>query len=670
MKSMKMAFIPFIFLLVFTLLCNTIAFSISYDLGYKEGYANGVIDGTDMAEIDIKEGNRKSYRRAMLSEDEIIKLHGLENENEDYINSFLDGYEDGFEEGYNKTYDELKNGIKDEESKTNEYGRNFGKLMGEIFGYKDYYEGKSNKWKNAIPSDSEILNIFNLKNETAGHRQLFINSFKEWFQEGYEEGYRKANFEPIKVSYVKGKEDGAYFGGTLGSIFGKKDFYENKVSNWEINLPSDEKIVKDFSLSSISKEYLEGFLAEFKRAFEKKYNEVYRLLNTEIFTLYYENGYQHGKEIGTSRGISYANIDLLLGLTNDSLRYKQSDYEIISEFKLYLENEKYREGFISGYNEGFIKGYTITYQNGNADKSLQKLVIDKIPTSGGRITSKDNRVTLSIEKGTYYNDIIVLLNKFNDLYGAYLLNQNWIKASDIFTVKVVNPSYQFDNSKKIELSFEYYGPKTGGVYKYSNGIWTYLPSKITEDRITTYIRPSSLNTDYGIYAVFIDESFINIRDIRGHWAKDEINTYVRRGLAQLFPDKTFRPDSPITRGQLLRLLSKVYNWNLKGLDDKIKELENLKDYNDLGDYKQYVAYGLKQGYIGVFSDNTFKVNYPVTYNQINYVMRKVTGDNNFNWTKIASSMQQYKDTRSKSYNSMDNTITRAEVIYMLYLLNE
>lgn len=654
-------------IITLTFISSTASFSALADEGYKEGYSEGLFDGAEKAEMDMEEGNRKSYRRAMPSEDEIIRIYKLSDQDNTYINSFLDGYEEGFEYSYNKTF---KDSDDKAEKETVDYGITFGRIIGELYGYRDYYDGKSNRWDKSLPSDSSITNMFNLKKETSEYRYSFISFFKEEFQKGYEEGFRKANFEPIKISYEKGKQDAAYFGGLLGSAYGKKDFYANKASDWESNLPSEKIIISEFSLNEDSEEYLDGFLTEFKRTFREKYNESYRQSNTELFKMTYENGFMHGIEIGRKAGANFAKLDLLLGLPNDNVRHKLSDFDIINQYKLYLENEKYKEGFVSGYNEGLLQAYITTYQENNANKSLEKMVSELIPISGGNISSPDNRIGFKINKGTYYNDIIVSIDKLNDIYGIYQPNPNWIKASDIYAVKVDNPSYQFDNSKQIELSFEYYGTQNGGIYKYINNRWVYLPSKISENRITAYISPSSLNAANKIYAVFVDESFKNIKDIRGHWAKDEINAYARRGLAGLFNDNTYRPDLPITRGQLLGLLSRVYNWNLNDLNKNIKELEKLEDYESLGDYKPLILYSLKHGYMGLYPDNTFKVNNKVTYKQVNYIMKKITGEINFNWSNVANSMTQHKDTRCKSYNSMDNTITRAEAIYMLYLLNE
>ncbi len=648
---------------------STVSYSASTDEGYKDGYSEGWLDGIEKAEEDMSRNRSKNYLREMPSNDEIIKMYNLKNESTRYKNSFIDGYEDGFKEGYNITYKKSNENDKDnEKNRGTTYAESLGTAVGEAYGQRDYYNGKPNRWSSSAPSNSNIVDSFDLKKETNEYRTTFIDAFNKSFKEGYEEGYRKAKFEPFEASFEQGSKDGEHFGRLLGDIYGKKDFFSGKSSDWERNLPSRARIISDFSLNHDNKEYLEAFVSSFNYAFEEKYNDSFRSSNSKVNDITYENGYKHGVETGLKRGEGFAQMDFFLGQSNNIIRHKPYDLEIINEFNLYLETEKYREGFISGFNEGLTEGYIKTYQDINHNSSLTKVETKIIPISGGEISTSDKRVAIKITKGTYYNDVTISLD---GLSSSYLSSkEKLIKASDIYTVKVSNLSYQFDNSKQIELNFEYYGTQNGGIYKYTNNNWVYLPSKISDNKITTYVRPSSLNYNSGIYAVFVDNSVKTIKDIRGHWAKDEINTYVRRGLVGLYADNTFRPNSPISRGELLVLLNSVYGWNLNGLDTNIKELEKLRDYESLGGYKSLVAYALKQGYMDIYSDNTFNLYNKVSYKQMESIMRKLTGDNSFYWANVSSNMIKYKDTRSKSNDSMDNTITRAEAVYMIFLLNE
>ncbi|WP_352420012.1 S-layer homology domain-containing protein [Proteiniborus sp.] len=662
-----------IFFSMFLVFPITISFSATSDEGYSDGYSEGWLEGIEKAERDMAKGNSKNYSRSIPSDNRIIETYDLKTKSTKYKNAFLDGFKDGFKNGYNETYKSSDDDEDDSNEDNEEIGHAeiLGLAMGETYGYRDHYAGKTNKWSRAIPSNSEIVEVFDLKKETNNYRTTFISAFKAKFEEGYEEGYRKAKFEPFENSIDQGQRDGEYFGRLLGNMYGKRDYFFDRDSNWERNLLSRAKIINDFSLFDDSEEYKDSFVEAFIYAFEEKYNDSYREANSNVSKLTYENGYSQGKEIGLKRGQGFANTDVLLGMPSSLLRYLSNEFEVTNEFELYLENDKYKEGFISGYNEGLNEGYIKTYQDLNYTSSLTKLKTQVIPISGGEIATDDNRISLKINSGTYYNDVAVSIDGLPDVHNLYLPSKNrFIKASELYTIRVANSSYQINNGKLIELSFEYYGPQNGGIYKYNNNSWTYIPSKISENRITTYIRPSSLNATNGMYAVFIDESFKNIKDIRGHWAKDEINAYARRGLAGLFSDNTYRPDSSITRGQMLALLSRVYNWNLNDLDKNIKELAKLEDYESMGAYKSLISYGLRHGYMSLYPDNTFKVNNKVTYKQVEYIMKKVTGDINFTWNNVAINMMQHKDTRCKSYNSMDNTITRAEAIFMLYLLNE
>ncbi len=43
-------------------------------------------------------------------------------------------------------------------------------------------------------------------------------------------------------------------------------------------------------------------------------------------------------------------------------------------------------------------------------------------------------------------------------------------------------------------------------------------------------------------------------DIAGHWAEDRIQLLLQRNVADLFPDQTFRPEDPITRGEFVKWL--------------------------------------------------------------------------------------------------------------------
>ena len=217
------------------------------------------------------------------------------------------------------------------------------------------------------------------------------------------------------------------------------------------------------------------------------------------------------------------------------------------------------------------------------------------------------------------------------------------------------------------MSFEYYGPDTGGIYKFVNGEWLYMPSTIEENRIKTYIVPNFIKEECSIYAVFIDKTYVKCHDIRGHWAKDEIDTYTRRKYISGYKDKKFRPDSYMTKGQFLMVLNKVYKWNLP--EEAIKA-KTYKDYSEYKNYEKVVEYSLNKGYISGNKENVLNLNSTMTYREVEDIMKKVTESKSFKWSNTSNKMLYQKGIRSKSFTNYDNKITRGEAIYMLYLLNE
>ena len=55
---------------------------------------------------------------------------------------------------------------------------------------------------------------------------------------------------------------------------------------------------------------------------------------------------------------------------------------------------------------------------------------------------------------------------------------------------------------------------------------------------------------------------------------------------------------------------------------------------------------------------------------IDNIMKKLMNTDGFKWRNIADKILYIKDTRSKSYNSMKNYISRGEAVYMLNIINE
>ncbi len=597
--------------------------------GYRDGYSAGWTDGMEAAWDDLDEGNRKSYSKALPSNSEIKEMYELDEESNDYEKGFLSGYRAGFREGYEFGYENPESGAVSQIP----YDEELGYSMGEINGRLDYFAGKDNAWNLTVPSKTDILYIFGLIKESEAYKNDFVANFRTFYRKGYEYGYRSAKYAPMQTDLEQGGEDGKQFGELLGGNYGRKDYYAGYSSLWDRNLPKDSEIEDLFQLRKDSEDYRYAFLSAFKTAYKAKYEEAYRKANVDNSLLLFGQGYEHGKEVGTIKGESLAKLDRAMNLTNNDTRNNISDKDIIKEFMLFNEHVRYRDGFISGYREGLKTGYLNEYQGANLEYASNKVVTEIVPISGAEVASGDELVLLTIEKGIFFNDTVVTIDQMVENNSTVKLpsSDRMTRASELYTVSLSNYSGSIRPDKTVELKFDYYGPDNGGIYKYTKDGWTYLPSKITQEGISTKISSKAINKSINTYAVFIDEAAWNPPDLRGNWARDEIIAYLRRGMVNAFPDKTFRPDFPLTQGQAVAWINKVYKTQLS--EPKAPDT-------------------------------------PVTYTALEGLMKQATGNKDFRWSVIAENMAVNKDKRSNSYSSMSKTVTRAEAIYMLYYLNE
>lgn len=540
---------------------------------------------------------------------------------ENNINYFIEGYYVGFEKGFEdkQQYNFDVDGNKD-------YGKTLGYLLGQIYGISDYINGEEYNANNCMPSDKAIINNYDLDKLSVHEKYAFINSFKKSFHEGYSEGYYNSNSKSSNTNYENGIRDGENF----GSILGKRD----GLVDYSKNVPKDEDIIQQFMLDLSDHKYKEGFLTAFKKAYELAYSESFNNMHVDENMENYKYGYKTGFDVGLGDGEIYANEDYYSKKINNWRSHYPDYMDLIFDYNLLLEDENYRIGFLSGYLQGFFQGYRDTYYKLHYNSIVNIAKIETIPISGGEIKSNDDSFLMKIEEGTYYNPVLVTLKTLSDYYAS---NFKLSKVSDIYNINILNKSGKINDNKMIEIMFEYYGKYNGGIYKLVNDRWIYIPSSIEDGYIKTKIKPSSL-TKSNTFCVFVDEDYKLLYDVRNHWGKDEIIAFHRNGIVSGYPNGTFKPDKEITLGEFFSILTKIDNSN--------------------------------QQIVREYSDKYNDKNQKVRYKDVETIMRKVLNTDSFNWKEISLNILYDKHYKSKSFDSMDNFVTRAEVIYMFYLLEE
>jgi hypothetical protein len=491
------------------------------------------------------------------------------------------------------------------------------------------------------------------------------------FIDGFEDGYEDAQLGNVDLNFAK------ELGESEGRTAALNDFYQGRNADFEDAMPSDRTILRDYDLDRMDDVFQEAFLLEFKDAFKLGYNEAYEeaLLGPVLDNM--EEGLKNGQAAGELEGQTSAQRDYLLNNRMDYERDILSSKGIIDRYKLKLASAEYSDAFVEGFRSEYQIAYNKMFRDLSGSQAVNKTVSAFITAKGGELTANavfdgidDPGIMVSIEPGTFYLPTHLTIDTMNTEY--YQLGPS-VRASELYRVLLDNPANTIDKTKYVTLSFPYYGNSNkGGIYKFIDERWYYMPSVVSDGMISTRVAPHTLANRDSVYAVFMDDSIRILTDVRDHWAKDEIETMVRRGIILGYPgstplDGTFRPTQNITRAEFLILLSRIENWVLPNY---VARATYFNDYLTFSTYDRIISYGLNNGYILGYTDRTFRPHNPISYYEVELIMGRVLRDYSFRWNSVATQMMYEKAYKSPSFVDLNRKITRAEVAYMLYTLNE
>jgi len=106
----------------------------------------------------------------------------------------------------------------------------------------------------------------------------------------------------------------------------------------------------------------------------------------------------------------------------------------------------------------------------------------------------------------------------------------------------------------------------------------------------------------------------------GYWARNAIEYLATLGIMNGYPDGTFKPDKPLTRGELAALLVKA-----KGFDVKPTKNGVFKDIRASNWVAPYVRIAFDRGYVQGYPDGTFQPNRIITRAEAATVFAKFSG---------------------------------------------
>ncbi|MDF2546487.1 MAG: hypothetical protein K0R93_1385 [Anaerosolibacter sp.] len=169
--------------------------------------------------------------------------------------------------------------------------------------------------------------------------------------------------------------------------------------------------------------------------------------------------------------------------------------------------------------------------------------------------------------------------------------------------------------------------------------------------------PSKLKTD----------TYVKFTDIVGHWAEAELNDFGEKRYIQGNQENQFKPDEAITRGDFIILLDRVYQWPVP--EGKV-DLTKFGDYSTLGSYESSIAKAIFKGFIGGYvagyTDNTLRPREPITYEEVEYIMRQVKTDPGFNWNQVGEKAKTEKGFESVGLTNKTGYLSKGEAVYLLY----
>lgn len=124
-------------------------------------------------------------------------------------------------------------------------------------------------------------------------------------------------------------------------------------------------------------------------------------------------------------------------------------------------------------------------------------------------------------------------------------------------------------------------------------------------------------------SILIVLSSINIvsaesAEIRGHWAENQLNDWIDRGLMTGYVDGTYKPNNKITRSEFVALVNRIYQFDEKGEADftDVDAESNLWVYEEVSKAKH-------AGYINGFVDGSFKPNDNITRQEVAAIVSRI-----------------------------------------------
>ena len=174
-------------------------------------------------------------------------------------------------------------------------------------------------------------------------------------------------------------------------------------------------------------------------------------------------------------------------------------------------------------------------------------------------------------------------------------------------------------------------------------------------------------------------SLAEVSDIKEHWAEDYIAQLLEKGAMYVYSDGNFRPDNSITRGEFIKAVNNIFEY------EELAEIEFL-DIDEEDPFYEDIQKAVLAGYIDGYEDNTIRVDGLITRqeaskilsiaskldeeiyeNKIDFKDKDKIGNWALDYVNIMANLEYIEGYDNGEFRPQNN-ITRAETAKILSLI--
>lgn len=297
------------------------------------------------------------------------------------------------------------------------------------------------------------------------------------------------------------------------------------------------------------------------------------------------------------------------------------------------------------------------------------------------ITTDDGILTLNIEKGTFDEDVHMVIQKEN--------------LSQITDYQLLSPVYSWQvvenikPNKPIELIMDYGAtkyednPEKVLIYTKENNQLVPLPGARNVENNT--LKTEVMNNGNVVLSAY-SKTFI---DMQNHWAYKVVDVIAAQHMINGYPDGTFKPDQQMTRAEFVSILVKGGKFNNKEANSSKAYKNHFNDVDESFWAADAINIAYERGWVSGYNGK-FNPNDPITREQMITILMNLYKENEeikLDIKENSQALEQYvdkqdvsswaKDTMEKAVNmeliqgyngklTPLNNATRAEAATMIY----